>query len=257
MSEQEQPSLPEDPPVTIAEDEVDRLLAQAQDLANDISSTAGSESAKPDPDKAPETPVDDERDPLASAEAVDEALGQLAELVDDAQPDGEAPQTTAPPVTKEARPDASDPSSETRSAAAQSETSGIHIDESELIDADVRCDLGDDLNVDLAEPGERAAVQGGDGPRVSWRQRLGEVRSIKSVLPKLPGMAVALAGRGVSSMLTTILRPLVVLDRPFAGLSPAMKRRIGHVALVTLLMGLVSFVLPTMCDHNPYQDMQP
>lgn len=251
MSEQEQPALPEDPPVTIAEDEVDRLLTQAQDLADDISSTAGAESAKPDPDKAPETPVDDEKDPLASAEAVDAALGELAELVDDAQPDDGAP------ATKEARPDASDASSETRSAAAQSETSGIDIDESELIDADVRCDLGDDLNVDLAEPGETAAVRGGDVGRVPWRQRLGEIRSIKSVLPKLPGMAAALAGRVVSSGMTTILRPLVVLDRPFAGLSPAAKRRIGYIAMVTLLMGLVSFVLPTMCEHNPYQDMQP
>lgn len=250
MSEQEQPALPEDPPVTIAEDEVDRLLTQAQDLADDISSTAGAESAKPDPDKAPETPVDDEKDPLASAEAVDAALGELAELVGDAQPDD------GPPA-KEVRPDASDASSETRSAAAQSETSGIDIDESELIDADVRCDLGDDLNVDLAEPGETAAVRGGDVGRVPWRQRLGEIRSIKSVLPKLPGMAAALAGRVVSSGMTTILRPLVVLDRPFAGLSPAAKRRIGYIAMVTLLMGLVSFVLPTMCEHNPYQDMQP
>ena len=251
MSEQEQPALPEDPPVTIAEDEVDRLLTQAQDLADDLSSTAGAESAKPDPDKAPETPVDDEKDPLASAEAVDAALGELAELVDDAQPDDEAP------ATKEARPDASDASSETRSAAAQSETSGIDIDESELMDADVRCDLGDDLNVDLAEPGETAAVRGGDVGRVPWRQRLGEIRSIRSVLPKLPGLAAALAGRVVSSGMTTILRPLVVLDRPFAGLSPAAKRRIGYIAMVTLLMGLVSFVLPTMCEHNPYQDMQP
>lgn len=251
MSEQEQPALPEDPPVTIAEDEVDRLLTQAQDLADDISSTAGAESAKPDPDKAPETPVDDEKDPLASAEAVDAALGELAELVDDAQPDDGAA------ATKEARPDASDASSETRSAPAQSETSGIDIDESELIDADVRCDLGDDLNVDLAEPGETAAVRGGDVGRVPWRQRLGEIRSIRSVLPKLPGMAAALAGRVVSSGMTTILRPLVVLDRPFAGLSPAAKRRIGYIAMVTLLMGLVSFVLPTMCEHNPYQDMQP
>jgi hypothetical protein len=70
-------------------------------------------------------------------------------------------------------------------------------------------------------------------------------------------MASELAGRVGSHALRTILKPLVVIDRPFAGLSLATKKRIGYVALITFLMGLISFVLPGFCEHNPYRDMAP
>ncbi len=75
-------------------------------------------------------------------------------------------------------------------------------------------------------------------------------------------VAALRAGRRASltamlALPNTFLRTLIVLDRPFAGLSPRAKRRIGLIGLVTLLMGLMSIVLPGMLKHNPYADIGP
>ncbi|MFQ5424560.1 MAG: hypothetical protein ACE5F9_11340 [Phycisphaerae bacterium] len=75
-------------------------------------------------------------------------------------------------------------------------------------------------------------------------------------------VAALRAGRRVflTAMLAlpnAFLRTLIVLDRPFAGLSPQAKRRIGLIGLVTLLMGLASILLPSLLHHNPYADIGP
>jgi hypothetical protein len=82
-------------------------------------------------------------------------------------------------------------------------------------------------------------------------------RSSKELL--LAGVATArMVGKGVMlAVPIAVLFLLKILDRPFAGLSPAVKRIIGFAGLATLVMGIAAWLVPLFYHPNPYEKLPP
>lgn len=76
---------------------------------------------------------------------------------------------------------------------------------------------------------------------------------------QVAGAAIRLVRRMLPVLLfkppNMILGVFVLLDRPFSGLSQVAKHRIGLVAVVTVIMGALSFLLPILFGGNPYTDI--
>jgi len=285
MDEQDKTHIPEDPPVTIGDDEVERLLTDAQDMVDEIASTAGIDAGAKEHDR--DSPfLDEKSDPLAGADNVQEVLSELNGLIgdDDAKSEEEASQPKTATVGAEETPtdQASDRDKNTATAASEArpdETAAVtsstapsgdlssQADEPNTTSAEVAKDGGPDIEfdselvvdskADVSESTEKDVAQAeADGKHTAGVSGSRAKRIINKLLVASRTVVnrVILKGAAVSR---TILGVLVVLDRPFAALSPSVKRHIGFVAVATVLMGLASLILPGMLEHNPYESIEP
>ncbi len=91
------------------------------------------------------------------------------------------------------------------------------------------------------------------------KESVSQVGSIKSLPAKviafvrvkgMPGVR-RLGGR----LPNLVARPLILIDRPFQHLSPRTKKFLGIAAIVTVMAGIASLVLPMLTNKNPYLDM--
>ena len=275
MADPDKTPLPEDPPVTIAEDEVERLLAQAKSLTDQIASEAGMEPPAVDGIPLGETPAAAtiDSDPLAVTEDVERTLAELGALVgNDApsateapepEPRGPAPRIDARPADEEgAIEEAAGPSERATSAASPLGAEGIAgveegvptddsgrparstIDFDESLLGDVAVDLED---ADNPASANEAVGKPAPGPVRS--------RTVKELLKAKVTAGPEIARRAARAGANGSLALLEFIDRPFAGLPPTAKKVIGWVALATLLAGIASFVLPGLLEHNPYEKM--
>ena len=235
MDEQENKQLPDDPPVNIDEDEVDKLLDQAQTLADDLASTAGVEAEAPDQDQDGEVtaqaPADDQSDPLAATEDVEQKLAELDQLVRDVRSDEAA--DSAAPGEGAAEPTEDQDAMDRAAGSAQGEDGGD--------------DAVDDAAGGLAELPDGTGGPAGDRPRRSVR------RMIVDVLMAAPRFPVLVAKTASGAILTAF----VVMDRPFANVSTEARKRIGWIAVITVLMGIASLWLPGLIEDNPYESIEP
>ncbi len=271
MSETNPPLPSEDPPLTVSDDEVERLLSQAQSLAADIATLARVEQT---PVSAAGGTIDLEKgdlDPAAATESLERSVDELAGLL--GGPDGAAsasPGSTPPagpstvptpgatvadaggtladdagpgPSTAGPGPSTAGPGSST-AGFGPTEAGGIPFDNALVGDVDVSLDEA----ASLAPPGGGIPAAGGSRPAAAlatWRERLGTWR-------RRMGTA---GGRLARRMPGGIVGFFLLLDRPFAGVPATAKRMIGGVAVVTLLMGLLAWLLPGLLESNPYAEV--
>ncbi len=256
MPEPDKPPLPEDPPVTVTDDEVERLLSQAQSLAADIASLTGSgeqPAASTPPVLDAEVPPPD---PIAATATVEQTVNELADLVGvgtdgpaaESRPPDEAPapQETAALLDPPEPPPPVDPTAAVEHPN-EAETAGIAFDQALV--GEVEVDLDESALPPAPPAGERE-----DPPR-GWR-RAASIPLRKRLLD-LQQRLTAGAGRFARGMPGGIVGVFVLLDRPFAGLSPTTKQALGYVALVTILMGIASLVVPGLLESNPYAEIPP
>lgn len=251
MPEPDKTPLPEDPPVTVTDDEVERLLSQAQSLAADIASLTGS-GEQP---TASTLPVLDAEasppDPIAATATVEQTINELADLVGAAndelstepRPPDEAPTSQETADLLDA-PDSPPPAAPTATAEHPNEarTAGIAFDQALV--GEVEVDLDESALPPAPPPGEEEAPPGG------WR-RATSIPMRKRLLDLRQRFTTG-AGRLARGMPGGVVGVFVFLDRPFAGLSPTIKQALGYVALVTILMGIASLLLPGLLESNPY-----
>jgi hypothetical protein len=257
MAEPEDSPLPEDPPLTIAEDEVERLLSQAETLAGEIADSAGVDpplpdgtSAEPDATSA----AKDEPDPLAAAEQIEQTLSELNDLVAEAnQPDTEPAGEGAANEAGASLPleggEATQPET-VRAVAGEAE------DREKASEFDFDPSVEGDISVSFGEGG--SARDAGELPDDGTEFPAGQGSLKRPLKERLlaAGMSIPRAAKSAAATIpSAFLLLLENLDRPFAGVSPATKQLIGYIAIVTLLMGIASLVLPGLLEHNPYEKL--
>ncbi|MBN2561241.1 MAG: hypothetical protein JXQ75_09960 [Phycisphaerae bacterium] len=241
MEEQDSTSLPEDPPVTIKDQEVDHLLNQAQFLADDIASTTGVEPDERGAGSSSQAPATDGPDPLAAAQSVEQQIAKLDDLIADAKAESEGPSP---------RPPTSDASTgKSKAAPVRDGASGFS-------DLDFDADFADDVDVSLDDTAEPT---GGQAQRKAppVPKRLGVVGLIRRMPLASRDAALGCVKRVAVAFRDTVVTVFVALDRPFANVSPVTKKHLGYVALITVLMGIACLILPGLLEHNPYEDMAP
>jgi hypothetical protein len=254
MADPDKSPLPEDPPVTIAEDEVERLLTQAESLAVEIAAEVGSVPGRAEgvPVRAiPAIGLGGEPDPLAATREVERTLSALhgfvaePELEASAARRGQAAERNAgavPRTSAHLSPTCSGGSDTSILEYTQPPHafSGATGQTSQRSDGEARDENQGDLRVD------EAAIQ---LPRERPQRTLGT--RLLAALLRLPALArtTVRAGPRVFSWL------LDIIDRPFRSVSPSTRRIIGYLAVVTFLMGIASFVLPGLLDHNSYDNL--
>jgi hypothetical protein len=127
----------------------------------------------------------------------------------------------------------------------------------EVADSDVR----DEPAPQSQGPSSASNEAGGD----SARGKQGEARSGKRLVRAraaacrvVGAVARAVVGRAKSCGRVAARAPtivLAVLDRPFAGVSPRAKLHVGMVGIITLVMGIVLWLLPSVTQRNRYAEI--
>lgn len=283
MDSKEQSPTPDDSPISVGAEEMERLLNQAESLVADISSGVGVAEGQRDPKELHATPFPDKPDALAALEEtaahvdkLKQQTGEVSELVEVA----------------EATVDAIDPSDNAM---------GIELeikDEGELSGGDTASPemptlVNDELkerlpadrpSIELAattekrsvapakqkarativlEPPDSPAAKIVDQPRppeqavdtAADQSALIVVRSVGwRRFPKLIfGMAKAVALAPVKATISVV----VLIDKPFAGLSATTKLALGLIGLVSLIMGIAAIFLPKLLQSNPFENIAP
>jgi hypothetical protein len=272
MAEPDNASLPNDP-LTAGEDDIERLLGQAETLAIEIATSTGVEptSAAPAANATAEAgvPEGSAPDPLAATQAVEEQLAELDELVAAEQQTNDTATAAAnDSATKAAPAGLPEGAGEAAAGAADEAPPPTNAEQAEVdterdeIEGDVSAGAPEDHGVESKE-GENAVQDAGPavggfkanfadasepvGKCRSWKEWLIVVRESGPRVAKAAALAIPHAFLGI----------LEAIDRPFAGLSPKTKRAIGYVALITVVMGIASLVLPSLLNNNPYANMPP
>lgn len=106
---------------------------------------------------------------------------------------------------------------------------------------------GDEAAKDDKEKGKAASVP--------LKTRL--IEGVKGAIPAVVGHGRFAAVTTRRILQNAVLELFVILDKPFAKLSPNTKKYMGLAGLVTVVMGGLMWVLPKLLDSNPYLDMPP
>lgn len=113
---------------------------------------------------------------------------------------------------------------------------------------------------DAVTPPEPIAAAASVGAKSGESSDAGE-SSKPAAVRRIWGKALAGAAAVASSLGAAVIRVpvllLMILDLPLARISPAARLRFGLVGLVTLLMGVLSLILPTLMNSDPYGNSPP
>lgn len=265
---------PDQPPLTVGDQEIERLLQQAESLTHEIVEGVGAEAS---PDAATGNPAgqlgDAEPDPEAAVELVTQDVAQLVvdvsgrptdaiytESVVDASVDAETAGvvTANEPETVEAvnavdqdveAPD-DNAAIESSEANESEELAQVEPTESdELVDA-----ASTQESVADAEPVEALA----DAPLPLTDSAPADLVSPPRTFGGfIKHVAIYSARTIVFAVPNICIRLLMLVDWPFRGMSPGVKNALGVIGLITMLMGGVAMVAPSMMKHNPYAAMPP
>lgn len=246
---------PDQPPINVSDQEVERILQEVEALANEIVETGDLDRPR---DESATMPVGQfgviEPDPLAAIELVAASATEVTQAL------GSAVATPACDIADvSAHEDRTSSMTETRSSIDQLDP---EISSADLTDSAPRSlspepeqrrardttpsstSESTELNVDDAVSAPTAPTS---APDASLE---GPPRSNARNMRDLPrAAAVALPN--------AVMRLVIASDRPFAWISPAGKNTIGLLGLMTLVMGLASILLPRMLERNPYAVMEP
>lgn len=256
----QQPDQPAQEPVDISAD-VDALLAQAASLAGEIAEDTG---AQVDADAAPSLAEADAlaADPKDAVDDVEKKLAELEKLVGVTTEDGadddsgfitETSSLIDEDEAEDAGPSITPGDAKAKPAAAADAIPGDDFDTTLCGDIDVS------LDDDIVDEPEDFGLDAGAKPAVAALRKpletiLGAPKAIGGAFKRF--FAKGFIRRlGDTLICRAILAGLELIDGPFAGLSPAAKRNIGIIAIITVLTGVASHFLPSMFNSNPYLDM--
>ncbi|HVP12478.1 MAG TPA: hypothetical protein VMV94_14985 [Phycisphaerae bacterium] len=247
MSEPGKPSEPEEQPVVVGADDVDRLLAEAQSLADQIaagSGTTGDAAGSPSP--AASTSVED-KDALGATEEVEKTLAELEAMLG---------------VGSKAEPSADGTGAGEKAAVAKSteaqsqapDTKAATHGKNQILDLPPDAAFSGEVDVALrAGAPDRVAGGAQAGPNTS--SDAGQTRSFGKLLGEVKSFALR-TGAAVKKLVPQTLSGIAaVIDRPFAGLSPVTKQYIGYAAIITVLAAIASFTMPPLFERNPYLEI--
>ena len=267
MTSAEGNSTPPDPP--LADEEVDRLLREAEALTLEISKETGVETC--DQDTLP--PGTDSEVPLDAEAAAENAKSQVQELAsvlsnDDVneliQRAAEASEAEEPPsgaitecapesgLSVEHAPTGEDlPGSDLGAAAA-----GLAPLTSQATESDPESPI-----VSGREDPQQAAkpepVDSETHPAESEQEQARKKIPLRARIKTAIRFARRCGATALLALPNACLGTLILLDRPFAGLTATTKRRIGLIGIITVVMGILSFVLPMLLSNNPYEGIEP
>jgi len=234
-----------EPPIIVSDAELERLLDEAtslsQELADEVGKSLGETSWKEagDEEGVAAQAIDAVEEPDAT-EAPPPATEQAKPLPDLLQdPDATAAKASAEPVQEPAAiadaatPEIDDPPSAPR-RSERIETRDEEIAEK------ARAEAAENESSEIEEAQEE---EHRSGP------------SVKERLTASCKLAVRLVRAVPIGIANACLMIFVILDRPFRGMSPGLKRMLGLIGLATLLAGIATWILPEMMDNNPFADM--
>ncbi len=256
---------PDDAPLSVGEEEVERLLQEAEALTAQIAEDAGVDAEPADPEAVPgeedHDPPGEEGearpDALTAAAKVEQAAKGLGDLLTDADADASTGTTTPSP----AAPASETPEDELASLPAPQQDaddfdgfSGLTAEDHAVFNSATDGDAGTDGEDEVQAPGGRPAEDGDETPSivasahpepVAWSQLC--VRGLQSTVSRL---------RQAPKAVPAALRAAIIwTDKPFADISLGVKRILGAVALASILTGIAAWVLPGALAHNPFADM--
>ncbi len=263
---------PDQPPLTIGDQEIERLLQQAESLTHEIVEGVGAEASPDAPTGNPAGQLGDaEPDPEAAVELVTQDVAQL--VADVSEP-------PAAPSAESFDAEAIDAEADGAEAANGPEAA----ESVAAVDQDVEA-TEDDAAIESAEANEAdelVPIESGtsDAPATESLVVAAVVEQSASPQPESPLLPVApepdnsvpprrpFAGLMKHAAIYTArtivfavpnicIRLLMLLDWPFRGISPGFKNALGVIGLITMLMGGVAMVAPSMMKHNPYAAMPP
>lgn len=272
MAESPNNPNPDQPPLTIGDQEIERLLQQAESLTNEIVEGVGAEASPDAPTGNPAGQLGDaEPDPEAAVELVTQDVAQLVAEVSE------------PPAAPSAEPfdaEAVDAEPDGGMTANEPETA----ESVAAIDQDVEA-TDDDAAIESAEANEAdelAPIESGTPDAAVTETMVVAAAVEQSTAPQqespLPPVAMAAddsvpprrtfsghvkhaaiytARTVVFAVPNICIRLLMLLDWPFRQMSPGVKNALGVIGLITMMMGGVAMVAPSMMKHNPYAAMPP
>ena len=268
MDEGEKPTNPNDASPLDETADVEALLDQAAALAGEIATEAGSEDAAEDVRRGDETTDPTVPEPEAEADPEPETDAPASQTDTNAvvaTADAESPQAEGDAdeidrtlasletmLDEESAEKPADGASKDRETAAVQAPAGKNTINLDNVESEGEFGGGSNFEIDEDE----SVGSGGQSAAAKGVARLG---SIKSLLAKLAGGA---RGKGVSivrrfgrGLPDFAAKPLILIDRPFQHLSPRTKLYIGCVAIVTVVAGIASLIVPMLMNKNPYADM--
>jgi len=262
MADSPESPTPDDAPLSVGDDEVERLLKEAESLTAEIAEDAGV-----DPDAAsgttgqdrPGGEGEDRPDPVEAAAKAEEAAKDLGDLLrdSDAQEAARAAEPSSPSSPVEATPDTklappppeqgsgddggfSDLTDDDHAAFESAAGGGAKLAQSGDVDDIVPEDVSGEGGEETPGAGETPSSE-----QIAWRVRcLRRSKSAVSWLRKAPKIVPA-----------AMQAAIIWMDRPFAGVRPGVKRFLGVIALASILTGIAAWVLPGALEHNQFAEM--
>jgi hypothetical protein len=243
MPEPGNPAGPEEQPVIAGADDVDRLLAEAQALTDQIAAGTGSIQAADQSPASGRDTLSENKDALAATSEVEKTLAELEGML------GSGGTAEQPANAEHAKKNSA--VSEEVKLAANAQSPPPSRGRNKILDASSEAQIADGVDVDLSHGALAGSAEAGK----AGRAQSNKLREKKSPRAVLLGMLAAggRAGRATLRFAPSMLtRVADLLDLPFAGLSPAVKKHIGIAAIVTIIAAIASFVMPPLFARNPY-----
>lgn len=234
----------DEPPISMSDAEVERLLDEATTLSQEIAEETGEALNEPSREESGDReaivaqPADvAEPEPTTAPPPAAEQAKPLPDLLQD--PDA-APTETAteaeqePAANEEAPPQASDPP-ETPKRSEKIETRD---------EADARKASPDAAEEESSTTEDAQEEEPPNAP--SAKEKLATICRLTVKLIRAVPIVVA----------NGFMMIFVVLDRPFRNVSPGLKWVLGMIGLATLLAGIAAWILPDMMNQNPFVEME-
>ena len=277
MDTRENSPTPDDSRLTVSNEELERLLQNAESLVADIADGVGGSEAERRPKELHASPFPDKPDAL-------DALEQTAAQVDRVEKQtGAAPASVEAQTTDAHEPPETESRDDSEAPAAVDEESEFTESPGESATADQMPDETepDETETDDSAPASRrpesAKAPGEPGgekpatpappandadPTEASSSDGDDSATPPSEAPLSKGRkrlrAAFRAARTVALFpLTATIEILILIDKPFARLRPTTKLVLGLMGLVSLIMGIAAFFLPKLLASNPYTSIPP
>lgn len=270
MDPKENSPTPDDSPLTVSTEELERLLQRAESLVADIADGVGLGEDERNPKELHASPFPDKPDALA---ALEDAAGHVDRIEE---------QAGAPSDELEGQSEADSPGSDESIAEDDQDlTSGDDeaVEKAEPVSksqgggdqADGVAPSSDSKSDSKKPADDRSAASSEKKPAPSAAKTATPtnkesdsntaVESTEEAQGKLKFAAIRrTVGRAkdvVFAPIKLFIWVLVLLDKPFAGVRPTIKLVLGLAGLVSLLMGIAALFLPKLLSSNPYETIAP
>jgi hypothetical protein len=239
---------PDPPPPVISDEDVDRLLRQAEDLAQTIVEDVGVERIHTSAHTA--QLGGPEPNPLSAVELVAHDLAELKATIEEVSPQIEQALTRAleEPVRKEEPTAQERNKNQTIEAPAKTEKP----EPAASAPPPAMSPADEKKNEAPTEP----VASDPEAPQPAQVAPSAEASPVTEtpIAPQRTRSMVRAAAMFLPNMLTSVF---VLLDRPFAGMPASTKNLIGAVGVASLVTGAAALFMPRIMQSNPYATMEP